>query len=217
MELCAGGELFDRILTRDTPFSEIKVANLIKQVLLALNYCHSQNIMHRFFLLIYVYFYFILSILRDLKPSNVLFTDVSEESQIKILNFSFSKTYHQQTTKLSFQKNDINYHLSPEALLLQTEKKSDIWSCGVLLYFLMFGKPPFNEKTQKLDEIQFPEEISSDLKAFLQKLLSKEIQKRYSAEEALQDPWMKKIENKGVSFEVSNGVLKAFKENYVYK
>ena len=152
-----------------------------------------------------------------MKPSNVLFTDNNDDSLIKILNFSFSKTFGRQTTGLSFQKNDTSNHLSPEALLLQTEKKSDIWSCGVLLFFLMFGRPPFNEKTKKIDDLTFPEEISSDLKAFLQKLLLKEAEKRYSAEEALQDPWLMKIENKGLSFKVSNGVLKAFKENYVQK
>lgn len=72
-ELCAGGELFDRIIEAEY-FSEVMAAKIFKQILQALNYCHSQQIVHR-----------------DLKPENFLFASKAEDSDLKIIDFGLSK------------------------------------------------------------------------------------------------------------------------------
>lgn len=71
--MCAGGELFDRIIEAEY-FSEVMAAKIFKQILQALNYCHSQQIVHR-----------------DLKPENFLFASKAEDSDLKIIDFGLSK------------------------------------------------------------------------------------------------------------------------------
>lgn len=71
--LCAGGELFDRIIAVEF-FDESNAARIFRQILMALNYCHSENICHR-----------------DLKPENFLFADESETADLKIIDFGLSK------------------------------------------------------------------------------------------------------------------------------
>ena len=68
-ELCAGGELFDRIIEKEF-FTEVEAAKVFKQILQALNYCHSNNIVHR-----------------DLKPENFLYAGKSDDSDIKIIDY----------------------------------------------------------------------------------------------------------------------------------
>lgn len=71
--LCNGGELFDRIIEKEC-FTEEEAARLFKQILMALNYCHSNNIVHR-----------------DLKPENFLFVSKDDKSDLKIIDFGLSK------------------------------------------------------------------------------------------------------------------------------
>jgi calcium-dependent protein kinase len=72
-EMCKGGELFERIIAREC-FTEVEAAKVFKQVLMALNYCHSLNIVHR-----------------DLKPENFLFVSEDNETELKIIDFGLSK------------------------------------------------------------------------------------------------------------------------------
>ena len=70
--MCAGGELFDRVIAAEF-FDEQQAAKIFKQILMALNYCHSEGICHR-----------------DLKPENFLFTDDTQDSDLKIIDFGLS-------------------------------------------------------------------------------------------------------------------------------
>ena len=73
LRLCSGGELFDRII-KEEYFNEEMAAKLFRQILQALNYCHTDNIVHR-----------------DLKPENFLFVSKDPNSELKIIDFGLSK------------------------------------------------------------------------------------------------------------------------------
>ena len=101
------------------------------------------------------------------------------------------------------------YYIAPEVLKRKYDEKCDIWSCGVILFILLSGSPPFNGKTDKeimenvakanysfnADEWK---KASNLVKDFIRKMLEIDPIKRYSAEEALNDPWMKKYSDQNV-------------------
>lgn len=152
-----------------------------------------------------------------MNSSNVLFKEKSEtDLTIKILSFSYSKVFRDQTVDFSIKKSLPTYHLSPETILLQNETKGDLWSCGILLYFLCFGKLPFSDLPTKNDNWEIPlNEFSIELNNFLKKLIVKEMQERYSAIEALEDPWIKKYEKNQLAMEVPKSVYENLKACYV--
>lgn len=136
----------------------------------------------------------------------------SEDSPIKVLDCSFSRL---KKNIGSPRKKEYLAHLSPEALISQAEQKSDVWSCGVLLHIMMFGTPPNFEKDGSWTLKVKDDSHSQELLNFLGKLLQKQLDQRYSASEALDDPWIKKFDRNELSFEVSTAVLETFKQNYV--
>ena len=98
--------------------------------------------------------------------------------------------------------------MAPEVLKGTYDHKCDIWSCGVILYILLCGYPPFNSRNDKeiVEKIKsgvfdFPEDewkyVSQDAKEFIKKLLKVEPKDRLSGEQALQDPWMKQRNKTG--------------------
>lgn len=128
-ELCNGGELFERI-AQEQYFSEIDAANIIKQVLSAINYCHSRNIVHR-----------------DLKPENLLLDRSGDQTRVTIIDFGTAGSY--VTGEKMNQKYGTPYYIAPEVLKKSYDQKCDLWSCGVILYILLCGYPPFNGQTDK--------------------------------------------------------------------
>ncbi|CAD8110398.1 unnamed protein product [Paramecium sonneborni] len=188
-EYLSGGELFDKIQQRKN-LNESMAANYMKQILSAVNYCHQRNIVHR-----------------DLKPENILFDQKGTEQNIKIIDFGTAKQIL-SNTKLK-QMTGTPYFIAPEVIDQNYNSKCDLWSCGVILYIMMSGKPPFkginvddlyrNIKNGYIDftgsEWQF---VSQDAKSFISKLLLVDPSKRMSAEQALKDPWIvsKKREDK---------------------
>jgi calcium-dependent protein kinase len=129
MEMCTGGELFDRILERITKkklYTEREAASIFKQVMSAICYCHGQNICHR-----------------DLKPENLLLNTPEEDASIKVIDFGLSKIFSDQNHKMT-TKVGTAYYVSPEVLAGDYDEKCDVWSAGVILYILLTGEPPFN-------------------------------------------------------------------------
>ena len=125
MEECKGGELFQRIVDKGM-YTEHDAAKVVKQLLSALDYMHTENaIVHC-----------------DLIPDNILFLDKSDESLVKIIDFGMSKVLPrlQYLTHLC----GTPYYTAPEVI---KEKKynhaCDMWSVGVILYVMIFGYPPF--------------------------------------------------------------------------
>ena len=112
MEECNGGELFQRLALNaknNKLYTEKDAAKLMKQILGAVNYLHHHGICHR-----------------DLKPENILLSSMSDNFQLKLIDFSLSKVL----------KGKYNI-------------KCDVWSCGVILYIMLCGNPPFYSKDEK--------------------------------------------------------------------
>ena len=184
MELCSGGELFERIITNienGKPFTEEQAAVIFQQMMSAVNYCHKNNIVHR-----------------DLKPENLLLLDERPNSPIKIIDFGMSKIY--DPNDIMFERVGTAYYIAPEVLEGMYDEKCDIWSAGVILYILLCGYPCFNGETDdqiykeiKKKKFDFPSPewdiISEDAKNLIKKMLI-DSNERISAEEVLKDTWV---------------------------
>ena len=126
--MCSGGELFDKIIEKEY-FDEKYACTVFKQVLQAINYCHSKDIAHR-----------------DLKPENFLYESKEEDSDIKVIDFGLSKICHSKNTgKIERCKTKAGtpYYISPEVLTGSYDKQCDLWSAGCILYIFLCGYPPF--------------------------------------------------------------------------
>jgi calcium-dependent protein kinase len=206
MEECHGGELFDRILERiqnNQMYSEKEAAEIIKQVVSAIEYCHKNGVAHR-----------------DIKPENLLYLKAGEEynNPIKIIDFGLSQTLN--TQKKLNSKVGTAYYVAPEILAGTYTEKCDIWSIGVILYILLSGDPPFNgssdaiiySKIKKLD-FCYPankwNNISREAKDLLRHMICLEGE-RYSASEVISHPWFQIVND--VSLEKLNFSPKFFKD-----
>eukprot|EP01062_Namystynia_karyoxenos_P016101 TRINITY_DN15873_c0_g1_i1.p1 TRINITY_DN15873_c0_g1~~TRINITY_DN15873_c0_g1_i1.p1 ORF type:complete len:349 (+),score=161.36 TRINITY_DN15873_c0_g1_i1:91-1137(+) len=187
MELMLGGELFDRICN-DYPngYSEKQASELIRQMIVAVQYFHGKGIIHR-----------------DLKPENLLFATKEDSSLIKISDFGLAKIWSGDTL-VKTACGSPNY-VAPEVLLNDMRGYTfavDMWSLGVILYVLLCGFCPFfDENTPALfraitqGNYSFPspywDEISDDAKDLIRKMLVVNPQKRIKPEDALEHPWIK--------------------------
>lgn len=173
-EMCTGGELFDQIIKRPY-YSERDAAGVMKQVFSAVAYCHGQNIVHR-----------------DLKPENLLLESETSGTgaMIKVIDFGTSQLY--DSSKKMKQKFGTPYYIAPEILKGAYDMKCDLWSCGVILYILISGRPPFDGKNDKqiLQEVEkgkadfsgpLWQKVSPEALDILKKLLNKDTEKRISA------------------------------------
>jgi len=203
-EYCKGGELFDIISNRGN-FSEKDACIIMKQLMSAICYSHQNNIVHR-----------------DLKPENILMDNDNNDLNIKIIDWGCAQTI--KTTKQSNKADGTAYYIAPEVLKGEYNEKCDIWACGVIFYILLCGYPPFNGETD--DEIylevlkgkfEFPEEdwseVSDEAKNLIKKMLTKDVNKRISALDSMQDPWFKKFEEKeAYDKKLAKNVLKNMKK-----
>ena len=185
MELCTGGELFDRIVENTEngiQYTEKQAANLFRQMMDAINYCHKNGIVHR-----------------DLKPENLLFLNKDQNSPIKVIDFGMSKRFTAE--KYMNEKVGTAYYISPEVLKGKYDEKCDIWSAGVILYIIICGYPCFNGEDDdeifaaiQRGKIQFPspewDGISEDVKNLIKKMCCPP-EKRLTAAQVLQDTWVK--------------------------
>ena len=185
MELCTGGELFDRIVQNTEngiQFTEKQAASLFRQMMSAINYCHKNGIVHR-----------------DLKPENLLYLNKNENSPIKVIDFGMSKKFTHE--KFMNEKVGTAYYISPEILQGKYDEKCDIWSAGVILYIIICGYPCFNGEDDdeifaaiQKGKIQFPspewDDISEDAKNLIKKMCCPP-EKRLTAEQVLKEVWVK--------------------------
>ena len=155
------------------------------QVLSAVAYCHSQGVVHR-----------------DIKPENLLLDSpptIPEHIRIKLIDFGTS-TLFASGGRLS-QRLGTAYYIAPEVLGMSYNEKCDVWSCGVILYVLLCGFPPFAGSTDeeilrrvKSGKYSFPHEswqnVSIEAKSLIKKMLVMEPANRISAQECLADPWI---------------------------
>jgi calcium-dependent protein kinase len=133
-ELVIGGELYDRILKMKY-FTEAHASQIIKQILLALNYMHSLNIIHR-----------------DIKAENILMVGVKEDDlRIKMTDFGFACFFKPGEGKTEILGSPL--YMAPEIIANEKpyNEKVDIWSVGVITFILLSGRPPFKGRAR--DEI----------------------------------------------------------------
>ena len=128
-EYCDGGELLAKILANRF-FSERIAARVMFQLLSAVVYCHSQKVVHR-----------------DLKPDNLVLEADDIESNIKVIDFGTSKIFKPTETMKGIMGTA--YYIAPEVLMGNYTAKCDVWSCGVILYILLSGIPPFSGSDNK--------------------------------------------------------------------
>lgn len=182
-ELCKGGELYEQIYQCDS-FTEQTAAHIMFQILSAVYYLHSKNIVHR-----------------DLKPENIMLSSIDDdkntEINIKLIDFGTANN----TSSTLTQKVGTSYYIAPEVVRKKYNNKCDVWSCGVILFILLCGYPPYDGETDEeimesvvKDEVSYNEQewknISKDAINFVKKLLTKDPNKRISSEQALKEKWL---------------------------
>jgi len=180
MELAQGGELFDKIVEVHH-FNEDVASKILYQLLSAVNYLHKHNIVHR-----------------DLKPENILF----DGTNIKLIDFGTSREYDGKSRMRTLYGT--SYYIAPEILNQSYNEKCDEWSCGVIMYILLSGVPPFNggnddeimravRKGQYTLDIPEFKKVSPAAKKLIGRLLTYNAKNRISADEALNDEWFRQI------------------------
>ncbi|MCD9641490.1 CDPK- kinase 5 [Datura stramonium] len=194
MELCEGGELLDRILSRGGKYTEDDAKAVMIQILNVVAFCHLQGVVHR-----------------DLKPENFLFTSKEESAQLKAIDFGLS-----DFVKPDERLNDIvgsAYYVAPEVLHRSYSTEADVWSIGVIAYILLCGSRPFWARTESgifrsvlkadpsFEEQPWPT-LSSEAKDFVKRLLNKDPRKRMTAAQALGHPWIKNSHNIEVPLDI---------------
>ncbi|TQD97656.1 hypothetical protein C1H46_016710 [Malus baccata] len=183
MELCEGGELLDRILSRGGRYAEEDAKHILVQILSVVAFCHLQGVVHR-----------------DLKPENFLFATRSEDADMKLIDFGLSDFIRPDE-----RLNDIvgsAYYVAPEVLHRSYSIEGDIWSIGVITYILLCGSRPFWARTESgifravlradpsFDDLPWPT-MSLEAKDFVRRLLNKDYRKRMTAVQALCHPWLR--------------------------
>ena len=206
-EICSGGELFQEIVDKG-PFSEKYSAYVMYQIFSAINYCHNIHIVHR-----------------DLKPENILIVKREKNGLplIKICDFGTSKLFERGAVERKLVGS--SYYIAPEVLKKKYNEKCDLWSCGVILYILLSGRPPFGgENDQEIllnvsrgvfDLKSHPfNSLSPEVINLIKSLLTVDSSKRLSAEQALNHPWFIQNNSKKLFNQIKDtNLIQEFIEN----
>ncbi|KAJ8449468.1 hypothetical protein Cgig2_002265 [Carnegiea gigantea] len=184
MELCEGGELFDRIVARGH-YTERAAAAVTKTIVEVVQICHRHGVMHR-----------------DLKPENFLFANKKENSALKAIDFGLSIFFKpgERFTEIVGSP----YYMAPEVLKRNYGPEVDVWSAGVILYILLCGVPPFWAETEQgvaqaiiRSVIDFKRDpwpkVSDNAKDLVKRMLDPDPKRRLTAQEVLDHPWLQNI------------------------
>ncbi|CAM6108741.1 unnamed protein product [Calypogeia fissa] len=202
MELCAGGELFDRIIARGH-YSERAAASLCRTIVQVVQTCHSLGVMHR-----------------DLKPENFLLANKKEDAPLKATDFGLSVFFKHGEVFTDIVGSA--YYVAPEVLRRNYGKEADVWSAGVILYILLCGVPPFWAETEQgifdavlhghIDFASDPwPQISNGAKDLVKKMLRQNPKERLTAHEVLNHPWIRE-DGEAPDKPLDNAVLSRLKQ-----
>ncbi|ESQ52569.1 hypothetical protein EUTSA_v10017647mg [Eutrema salsugineum] len=202
MEICAGGELFDRIIQRGH-YTERKAAELARIIVGVIEACHSLGVMHR-----------------DLKPENFLFVNGDEEAALKTIDFGLSVFFKPGETFTDVVGSP--YYVAPEVLRKHYSHECDVWSAGVIIYILLSGVPPFWDETEQgifeqvlkgdLDFVSEPwPSVSESAKDLVRRMLIRDPKKRMTAHEVLCHPWAR-VDGVALDKPLDSAVLSRLKQ-----
>ncbi|GJM88942.1 hypothetical protein PR202_ga05526 [Eleusine coracana subsp. coracana] len=178
MELCAGGELFDRIIAKGH-YTERAAAALLRTIVEIVHTCHAMGVIHR-----------------DLKPENFLLLSKDESAPLKATDFGLSVFFKEGEVFRDIVGSA--YYIAPEVLKRSYGPEADIWSIGVIVYILLSGVPQsehgiFNSILR--GQVDFTSDpwprISSGAKDLVRKMLNSDPKQRISAYDVLNHPWIK--------------------------
>ncbi|KAG5672522.1 hypothetical protein PVAND_002645 [Polypedilum vanderplanki] len=182
-DLVTGGELFEDIVAREF-YSEADASHCIQQILESVNHCHQNGVVHR-----------------DLKPENLLLASKAKGAAVKLADFGLAiEVQGDQQAWFGFAGTP--GYLSPEVLKKEPYGKAvDIWACGVILYILLVGYPPFWDEDQhrlyaqiKAGTYDYPspewDTVTTEAKNLINQMLTVNPYKRITAAEALKHPWI---------------------------
>lgn len=182
-DLVTGGELFEDIVAREF-YSEADASHCIQQILESVNHCHQNGVVHR-----------------DLKPENLLLASKAKGAAVKLADFGLAiEVQGDQQAWFGFAGTP--GYLSPEVLKKEPYGKAvDIWACGVILYILLVGYPPFWDEDQhrlyaqiKAGTYDYPspewDTVTPEAKNLINQMLTVNPYKRITAADALKHPWI---------------------------
>ncbi|KAB2050341.1 hypothetical protein ES319_A13G239000v1 [Gossypium barbadense] len=202
MELCGGGELFDRIIAKGH-YTERAAASLLRTIMQIVHTFHSMGVIHR-----------------DLKPENFLLLGKEENSPLKVTDFGLS---------VFFKPDEIfkdivgsAYYIAPEVLKRKYGPEADIWSVGVMLYILLSGVPPFWAESENgifnaiiKSHVDFSGKpwpsISHQAKDLVKRMLNPDPKRRLTAAQVLSHPWIKE-DGEAPDTPLDNAVLSRLKQ-----
>jgi len=207
MELCSGGELFDRIIDAGR-FTEVHAAIVMQQMLRAIYYMHLNRLCHR-----------------DLKPENFLFVskDDIEKNTLKVIDFGLAYEFSPGVDMKT--KAGTPFYVAPQVLQGRYDQSSDLWSIGVILFVILCGYPPFYGETDKevLMKVRTGSftfnpgdwaNVSEDAKNLVRALLKMSPSERLTAEQALNHEWVREKAPRATNVALSAGLvdnLKSFR------
>lgn len=183
-DLVTGGELFDEIVAREY-YSEKDASNCLQQILDSIDYCHRQCVIHR-----------------DLKPENLLLSSKGKDAVVKLADFGLAVELEADSRPTWHGFAGTPGYLSPEVLKREAYSiPVDVWACGVILYILLVGYPPFWDEDQKrlynqikMARYEFPspewDTVTEEAKSLIRQMLNPHPDKRITAAEALKNPWI---------------------------
>ena len=186
MEYLPGDNVFKYIsLKKHYNFTEKDMSEIIHLLLKALLFCHNYGIVHR-----------------DIKPENILFEKNNDYSTMKLIDFGLA------TNTIKKDKKTVGspYYMSPEIIKGNSNPKSDLWSVGIMLHYMLTGIFPFepDDKNSIFDIITKKDfddkyikncKCTPEAKDLVCQLIVKDINKRLSAKEAIKHTWFKRFED----------------------
>ena len=213
-EECKGGTLLERILenvNKKKDYSEKQACDLFSQIMSGIAYLHSNGICHR-----------------DIKLENILYLYPKEtnDNTLKLIDFGFGN-FFQKGNRLQTKLGSA-YYIAPEVLEGNYNEKCDVWSAGVILFFLLCGRLPFYGNSEeeiysniKKMSYQIPLEkinkISDDAKDLISHMLISE-DKRYSSEEVLSHRWFKNSKNISLAkLDFDSSFLLSYKDRDIFQ